>query len=378
MQRDVETLIVGAGPVGLFLAAELRRRGRECMVVDRIAAPGRHSKALAVMPGTLELFGAAGMAQRFVDAGNRIRGMRFVTGRDSAYVEIARLRSPFNFVLILPQWKTQAILEERLRELGVEVCYGHAFRTLQPRGDGYDVDLDTPEGVMRVRARYVAGCDGIGSDVRAAAGIAFDGDTYPYPALLADVRLRSEIPAEEARVHIRSGTVTTMFAMDEELRRVVVIAPRKPLPERADRAWLQAQLAAAGYEAQVLDEPQWSNRFRVHCCVARSMRSGGVFLAGDAVHTHSPVGGQGMNTGLHDAWRLAATLAGDGTPDDYERERLPVARAVVRRTDRLTRALLHPSPLMRAAREWFGPAVLRIKAVQRPVLLALSQLETTV
>jgi 2-polyprenyl-6-methoxyphenol hydroxylase-like FAD-dependent oxidoreductase len=180
-------------------------------------------------------------------------------------------------------------------------------------------------------------------------------------------------------VHVNREGVVTMFPMSGDFRRVVVIAPREALPQSAARDWLQERLQAAGYGDVEIGEPVWSNAFRVHRRIASAMRRGNVFLAGDSVHTHSPVGGQGMNIGLRDAWclaeKLAAVLAQEAPEillDEYERERLPIAKAVLRRTHALTRALAHPHPFMRIARESIAPAFAGFPAVYRPMIRRLS------
>lgn len=378
MER-ADVLIVGAGPVGLFLACELRRRGHDCIVIDRASERPTHSKALAIMPGTLAMFETAGIVNRFVLCANRIDGVRFVTPRRSVYVPFGGLRPPYDFVAILPQWRTQALLETRLLELGGDVRYRHALVQLRQESDGNDALLETPNGTMRVRARYVVGCDGVRSTVREQIGIRFDGKSYPGTVLLADVRVQTAVPEHEARVHVHRGGVVTMFPMSATERRVVVISPEELLPERADRGRLQSRLLRAGYAETSVEEILWSNAFRVHRRLASAMRSANVFLAGDSAHTHSPVGGQGMNIGLHDAWNLAgklsAVLAGEATEtllDRYERERLPVAKGVVRRTDMLTRALVHPHPLMRITRERIAPRVAGLSVVYGPVIRRLS------
>lgn len=384
MER-VETLVVGAGPVGLFLAAELQRRGRECLLIERACAPSAHSKALALMPGTLELFERAGLAGAFVRESNRVDGVRFVTSRRAAFVPFGSIASTYNFVSILPQWKTQRLLESRLRELGGKVAYGHTLVRLQDRGEGADADIDGTGGVRTVRARYVVGCDGVWSTVREQSGIAFEGACYPGTALLADVRVRTAVPVNEARVHVHRSGIVTMFPMSDTLRRIVVIAPREDLPERAARGWLQERLRSAGYDHAEIQEICWSNAFRVQRRIASRMRRGNVFLAGDSAHTQSPVGGQGMNVGLHDAFSLAEKLvsvqsgrAGAWLLDRYEHERLPVAGAVLRRTDLLTRALAHPHPLLRVTREIAAPALAGLPFVYGPMIrrLALTSKKT--
>lgn len=377
--KPVEALIVGAGPVGLFLATELRRRGRDCMLIESATVPSTHSKALAIMPGTLEMFEQAEIADRFVAASNRIDGVRFSTPRRSVYVPFGSIDSRYNYVSILPQWKTQELLEMRLRELGAEALFGHTLTSLQQSADGVEASIETPAGLQIVRARYLIGCDGVRSTVREQIGIDFEGTMYPGTVLLADAVVRTSVPANVAHVSVHSGGVVTMFPMSAAERRVVVIAPREALPDRAQPERLQSRLVAAGYSDVTIDAIEWSNSFRVHRRVASAMRNGRVFLAGDSVHAHSPVGGQGMNVGLRDAWnlasKLAAVLSGEAPEallDLYERERLPVAKSVVRRTDLLTRALADPHPLARLTRERIAPRLARLPLVYGPVIRSLA------
>jgi 2-polyprenyl-6-methoxyphenol hydroxylase-like FAD-dependent oxidoreductase len=380
---DVEVLIAGAGPVGLFLAAELRRRGRTCVVLERNAAPSQYSKALAVMPRTLEIFEMAGIGAEFCSAINRIDGVRFVTPRASAYVAFSTLETTHPYIGILPQYRTEAILAAYLRRLGGDLRYGHEVVSARDTGSSIRATVKTPDKTYDVSAKYLVGCDGVRSTVRQCAGIAFEGGTYPEGALLADVRVATCVPRNEARVHIARHAIVTMFPMNEELRRVVVIAPNEVLPQEATRAWLQQRIAQARFdETAIAGDPAWSSTFRAHYRVARHMRRGNIFLAGDAAHTHSPVGGQGMNIGLHDAWnlgwKLAGVLAGEAREsllDTYEPERLPVAADVVHRTDVLTKALAYPHPLARFARELLAPYVARIPLVNEPLVRELSQLD---
>lgn len=376
---DVEMLVVGAGPAGRFFAAEMHRRGHPCLLIERAAAASTHSKALALMPGTMDLFEQSGVAQAFVSAANRIDGVRFVTPRASVFVPFARMRSRYNYISILPQWKTEELLGVHLQAYGGRIAYGHELVALEQCADGCRATIRGPQGQYTVRARYVIGCDGIHSTVRQQMKIPFEGDTYPGAALLADAHVRTDVPVNEAQVHVDGHGAVTMFPIDTHVRRVVVIAPRERLPDRASREWLQDRLRAAGYGGVLIEEPGASNVFQVHRRIASAMRDGNVFLAGDSVHTHSPVGGQGMNIGLHDAWNLASKLArvldGDAPEallDGYEHERLPVAKGVLRRTDVLTRALAHPNPLLRITRERIVPRIARLPVVYEPVLRRLS------
>ena len=361
-----------------MLALELRRRGRSCALLERLPKPSAHSKALAIMPRTFALFERAGVAQEFARASNAVRRIEFVAWRARCSVDLRGEETPFPALAIVPQWRTQAILETRLRELGGEVRYGCALESFEQDADGVCVRIATSDGHAALNASYLAACDGVHSSIRSASRIAFEGGRYAHGALLADVRFRDPIERDVARVHVMRQGMVTCFPLDARGARIVVVSPGEHLPERADRAWLEERLASAGYEQTRLGaEPVWSGIFHVESRVARAMRHARVVLAGDAAHAHSPVGGQGMNTGLYDAAALAAAFAealdGDqGALARYEAQRLPAARRVVRTVDFLTRALLDPHPLARFARSALAPAAARLHPLHRRIWRSLA------
>jgi 2-polyprenyl-6-methoxyphenol hydroxylase-like FAD-dependent oxidoreductase len=371
-----DVVVSGAGPVGLFLACELQRNGRTCIVLERNAGPSTHSKALAIMPKTLHLFEAAGIAGDFLTAVNRVSSLRFDTPRRSVRVSFADVRTPFPFVSILPQWKTEALLAARLRALGGEVRYGNALEALEARDGGVVARVASSRGAYNVHASYAAGCDGVRSTVRECTGIPFEGISYRQQALLADVRASAGVPPDEAFVHVDRHGMLTLFPISAELRRIVIVAPQETLAGDPSIAWLQSHLDRCALSGTRIDEITWASTFRVHRRIAARMRAGRILLAGDAAHAHSPVGGQGMNTGLHDAFSLALALCAalDGNEnalDGYARERLAAAREVVRRTDFLTRALAHPHPALCVGREFLAPYVIGMPVLRDRMVRAL-------
>jgi 2-polyprenyl-6-methoxyphenol hydroxylase-like FAD-dependent oxidoreductase len=214
--------------------------------------------------------------------------------------------------------------------------------------------------------------------VRQLARIPFRGRTYGEHAVLADVDIDTPVPVDEARVHIDRNGIVTLFPMNERLRRIVVISPHEPLTADISREWLQARIDRVGLSGTIAGDPRWSSVFGVHRRVAQRMRAGNVFLAGDAAHAHSPVGGQGMNVGFEDAWMLAEVLSGvlsgdaaQSSLDRYEALRLPAARAVVRHTDLLLRALAHPNRAIRVGRELLAPYIIRLPLIRDRVVREL-------
>ncbi len=376
--RNTDVVIVGAGPVGLFLACELLRAGHSCLIVERNQTPSTHSKALALMPRTLQLFESAQIVERFLREVNRVSGVRFVTPRRATYVSFAGLPIAYPFVSIVPQWKTEGLLAARVVELGGCILYGHTFERLEQHASGIRAIIGTASGAYTIEARFLAGCDGVHSTVREQASIAFAGRSYAEHAVLADVPVQTDVPLDEARVHIWRSGVLTLFPISAHMRRIVVVAPHERLPQFASRTWLQERIARAHLHNTIAGDPVWTTNFRVHRRVARRLRAGHVFLAGDSAHAHSPVGGQGMNTGLFDAWALARTLSGvlagetpDAALETYEAQRLRVARSVVRRTDLLMQALVHPNPVMCVGRELLTPYVARIPLLRERIVRRL-------
>lgn len=369
-------IVAGAGPAGLFLACELRRRGVECTIVERNAGPSPHSKALAIMPKTMRLFENAGIAQEFAACVNPVHALRLLTPHRSTRIDFAGLKTPFSFVGILPQWKTEELLTRRLIELGGHVRYGHELERLENCDTGVRAIVNANGVRYAVQADYAAGCDGVHSTVRRESQIGFPGKTYHQQAFLADALVKTSVARDEALIHLDRNGMLTLFPISAEIRRIVVVAPRETVPPAPDAQWLQSRVdRCAGLDVRVT-EIAWAGTFHVHRRVAERMRSGNAVLAGDAAHAHSPVGGQGMNTGLHDAFALARALTdalhGDGTAlAAYERERLAAARRVVRKTDALTRALVHPNPVMSVGREYLAPYVIGITAVRERVVRSL-------
>ncbi|GAU65841.1 putative monooxygenase [Streptomyces sp. NBRC 110611] len=299
METEAEVLVVGAGPTGLLLAAELALAGVRTVVVERRTHPQRNSRALNLHPRSLELLDQRGLATRFLAAGRTVPGWQFA----------APLRTPLDFsaldssqphALLLAQSRTEALLEGRARELGVRIHRGHEVTTLEENDDRVEVELRGPNGPVSVRAAYVAGCDGAHSIVRRAAGIAFPGSEESFTAMVGDFATADHTHLDRARQH-------------------GILAAR--------------------------------NATRL----AEHYRSGRLLLAGDAAHTHFPVGAQGLNLGLQDAmnlgWKLAAHIRGWAAPgllDTYHTERHPVGRAVTEGTEAQT--LLVELPLVKRYR----------------------------
>ncbi|RZL08895.1 MAG: pentachlorophenol monooxygenase [Rubrivivax sp.] len=373
---DADVLVVGAGPTGLTLAAALASKGLRALVVDGQAAGDNTSRAAVVHAHTLEALQALDVSPRLVRIGLPV-GRFTVRDCDRILMPITfdHLPTAYPYALMVSQAVTERILRARLAELGGQVRRPCRLTGLAQDDGGVNARLDDGSSL---RARFLVGADGMHSTVREQTGIGFSGGRYEESFVLADVQLSAGVPADEVILYLSPAGMVVTAPLPGGLHRVVATVEQAPQqPELAD---IQALLDERGPQrhrprVQALD---WSSRFRIHHRVADTYRAGRVLLAGDAAHVHSPAGGQGMNTGMLDAMRLAEALTealnGDlHALDRYEAERRPVAQQVVRLADRLTRLATVPSAL-RPVRNLAVAAAAQIPAVRRQLAWRLSGL----
>jgi 2-polyprenyl-6-methoxyphenol hydroxylase-like FAD-dependent oxidoreductase len=379
LPHSTEVLIVGAGPVGLSLAAALRARGVDVLLLDMAAEVAMTSRAAAIHARTLEVLHSIDVSDELVRRGVIVP--RFtVRDRDRALltIDFDGLPTPYPYTLMLPQNVTEDVLTGRLAELGGRVHRPYELARLEQDGAGVTA---TMAGGETVRASYVVGADGMHSAVRDQAAIGFVGDVYGQSFVLADVHLEGELGDREVMLYFAPAGLLVVAPLPGGRHRIVATAD--VAPEHPDRDDIQALLDARGPQTRParVKDVVWSSRFRVHHRLAERYREGRVFLAGDAAHVHSPAGGQGMNTGIQDAVALAARLAGvlrdgadEGSLDGYEAQRRPVAADVVAFTDRMTRVATVNRSLARRIRNATLRVLNRIPAVRRNLALNLSEL----
>jgi 2-polyprenyl-6-methoxyphenol hydroxylase-like FAD-dependent oxidoreductase len=373
---DTDVLVVGAGPTGLALAASLVARGIATTVVDRAPEGANTSRAAVVNARTLEVLEHLDVARRLVKEG--VQAPLFTIrdrGRTLIPIDFSDLETEYPYSLMVPQSTTERLLLERLVELGGAVLRPKTVTAIAQDADGVTATLD--DGGV-IRARYAVGADGIHSIVRERAGIGFEGGVYEDSFVLADVRLAGDVPHDEVVLFWASAGLTVVAPLPDGVYRIV--APVTEAPEEPSRSFVQEILdTRVGSGRFVVTDVIWGSRFRIHHRVADTYRAGRLLLAGDAAHVHSPAGGQGMNLGIQDAVALAEALAAvlsgepDNVLDDYSAARRPIAKSVVKMTDRLTRLATMP----RAARPIRNTAISivgRLPAVRRALARQLSGL----
>jgi 2-polyprenyl-6-methoxyphenol hydroxylase-like FAD-dependent oxidoreductase len=375
---QVQVLVVGAGPTGLALAAQLAAHGVRPRLIDRGADRARESRALAIQPRTLEVLAGLGITDQLVDRGNPAVQLRLhARGRQVAVpmFDLGLEDTAHPHLLFLSQAEPERILEEHLTAAGVNVERQVELVDLTQTPDAVMARLhhhgDAGHREELLAARYVVGCDGAGSTVRDQAGIRFEGGSYPQTFVLADTDADG-IEPDAAHVFLTEAGMLFFFPLvrPASWRMLVMRPPADPTPPHAavDLAGVQAIADAYTAGSVRLRDPVWMTNFRLHHRAATSYRARRVFLAGDAAHIHSPAGAQGMNTGIQDAvnlaWKLAHTLHNGhddpGLLDTYQQERAPIGRTVLRFTDRAFTIATATNLLTKLARTRLAPALIRL------------------
>lgn len=367
-------LIVGAGPVGLCLANELARYGVPFRLIEKRPEASKTSKALGIHARSLEMLEDMGVVDRFIERGLKVHAIRFYAeGKELTHVNLSEVDSPFNFTLDLPQNLTEALFIERLAEQGHKVERYVELTDLLPDDEGVTVTLQKKGGVIeKPRYDYVIGCDGAHSAVRKLLDLPFEGDAYPEHFVLADVQINSNLAVDEMHMFFHGDGFMILFPMRGNRFRVIATVADEAEPQ-LDEDYFQQLMDARTQRQTIISDGVWFSNFRIHHRMVTDYRVGRVFLAGDAAHIHSPAGGQGMNTGMQDAYNLAWKLAllHHGKGDllaSYSPERLPVGKEVVELTDRMTKMATLKNAVGAAIRNRLLPIVASLGVVQHKMV----------
>jgi len=389
-RQNTDVLIVGAGPTGLVLGLWLTHMGVSVRIVDQTAEPGTTSRALAVQARTLELYSQLGLADTVVARGREVLGANFwVSGRKVARFplgDVGNDLSPFPYAVIYPQDEHERLLIERLAEAGVDVERRTGLVSFEDAGDRVIARLKRDDGSEETcEASYIAGCDGARSTVRETLKIGFQGGAYQHLFYVADVEASGPVMDGEIHVGLDQTDFLAMFPLKADGHARLVGTVREEA-EREDETLSYDDVSRRVVEWLRLkvERVNWFSTYRVHHRVADHFRKGRAFILGDAAHIHSPVGGQGMNTGIGDAvnlaWKLAAVLHGRASAsilDSYEPERIAFARRLVATTDRAFTGVTSRGAIARLVRLHLAPLLFpplfRFAAVRRFMFRTVSQ-----
>jgi 2-polyprenyl-6-methoxyphenol hydroxylase-like FAD-dependent oxidoreductase len=383
-------LIVGAGPTGLALAVWLTKLGIRVRIIDKTAEAGTTSRAVGVQARTLELYRQVGLSEAVVEGGVKVAGANLWVGRArAARVPLGRMGeglSPFPYVLMYPQDVHERMLIDRLEELGVNVERRTELVRFDQDAQSVRAVLRRPDGSEEVcNAAYLAGCDGARSAVREALATGFPGGTYSGLFYVADVDATGPAANGEIHVELDQADFLAVFPL-KGTGRLRLIGPihweadrqREPtFDDVRERAVENLKLTIA--------RVNWFSTYHVHHRVATRFRDRRVFLVGDAAHVHSPVGGQGMNTGIGDAvnlsWKLAAVMHGGARESllaSYELERIGFARRLVATTDRAFTLVTKQGRFARWVRTrlfpLLAPVPFRLPTLRRSLFRTISQI----
>ena len=355
-------LIAGAGPVGLTAALELERRGFSPRIIDCAEGPAGESRALGIHARTLKILEPSGMTERLLAVGNKVTRFRFMEQAETlGTLDLSKLDDRFAYVLVVPQAETERLLIDALAERGVAVEWNTSFVSSKLDGTKIHAQIaSSGEQEESFSADVLIGADGSHSAVRKAAGIAFDGEGFPAEFGLADVRHRDPIPLDEACARFLEDVTLARFPMGPHVCRYVGTREDilKLLPGE-----------------NPIEEVLWESNFHISFRHVARYQEGQVFLAGDAAHVHSPVGGRGMNLGIEDAAWLA-WLIETGQTERYTSDRLPVAHEVIRFTKMQTKQLLARGPAANFVRRHVAPMMLKVPAIQRAAVRRLTGRDT--
>ncbi len=389
-KSDTDVLIIGAGPTGLVLALWLTRLSVRVRIVDKTAEPGTTSRALAVQARTLEFYNQIGIADEVVERGRKtIAANLWVAGKRAAHVVLGEMGvglSPFPYALVFPQDEHERLLVERLGECGVQVERQTELLKFEDTAGGVIAYLQRSNGEQEIcEAAYIAGCDGAHSTIRQALQIGFAGGIYAHLFYVADVQASGATMNGELHIALDRTDFLVVFPLKcEGQARLVGTLRQEAEHQQQDLSWNDVSRRVLEWISIDVERVNWFSTYRVHHRVAAHFRQGRAFLLGDASHIHSPVGGQGMNTGIGDAvnlaWKLAAVVQGRADAsllDSYEPERIAFARRLVATTDRAFTAVTSSGAMARLIRLRIVPLLLAplyaLKTARRLMFLTVSQ-----
>jgi len=384
---NVDVLIVGAGPTGLTMACELLRHGITPRIIDKALAPTDKSKAFAIHPRTLELLDNIGIVDTFLSQGNVCNAFdMYDRGEPLANVAFDSLESKYPFVLMLAQSDTEKILYEHLKTYGIEVERETELKKIKQTDGDVEATLTTQYGSSEIMScKYLVGCDGAHSRTRHQLNLDFKGAPYPNYWLLADCDLDWKYPMFHLSIFIHPTGVTAYFPLKSDRGRLMFELADAPIKEEMALPIMDdvhRLMEERGIEYNNVSNPNWLAYFKLHHRMVDRYGYGRVFLCGDSAHIHSPLGGQGMNTGIQDAynlaWKLALVLKGKSPEtllDSYNTERHRIGEEVVSLADTATKMATIHNPVLSAIRNKMMGFLSKITPVQEKIVSTLTQLE---
>jgi len=409
MNFDTDVLVLGAGPVGKTLANELVRHGVTPRIVDRAAGIREVSKAMILHVRTQEVLDRVGVTARLAEQSQPLTDVVVhAYGKHIGAWDLDGIDSVFRHPLIIGQHRTQRALLELLESRGVDVEWNSEAISIEMNAEGVTTQLKVTDPATRavsdqtIRSRYIVGCEGSNSLVRRSLNFSFEGERYTGEQFIqADCRIRWALPRGRSYLFLTAVGYMMVIEFPDDVVRIFISLPDAPNAAGAREAATQLGAVEAANEQPTLDEirhhltalsgyacelsdPVWLARYRTSHRYTNHFGQGRAFIAGDAAHVHVPIGGQGMNTGIQDAfnlgWKLAGVVKGELQPEvleSYHAERHPVAESLIKGTNFAYTGILHPSEARQFAARLFGPFLIRNERVQEFMRSTLEELKVS-
>ena len=381
--KSCDVLVVGAGPVGLFCANELSRHGLSCRIIDKKSSLSDKSKALGLHIRTLDVFEDTGFIADILEQGYQVHGALFKQkNRVLANLTFADIEANRHFLIDLPQDKTERILYEGLLEKGLHVEWNTALTGLVQKKNGIVAELTDSLGkVEQLNASWLIACDGPHSAVRHLLQMEFLGAPYKENWWLADLYISWDLPADRMIIYPTAYGPLACFPMGEQRYRLVMTAPPQHDGDPTFKE-IVTEFKRRSADKAILSAPLWITKFYLHHRQIEHYRQENVFVAGDAAHIHSPMGGQGLNTGIQDiynlVWKLAMVhkkQAKQSLLDTYHLERYPVGKAVLKKTDVMTKMILIKNPFLIRLRNWVMSLTMSIPTIKNKLARDIAELD---
>jgi 2-polyprenyl-6-methoxyphenol hydroxylase-like FAD-dependent oxidoreductase len=386
--KNVDVLIAGAGPTGLTLACDLVRRGLTVALLDQAPAPSETSRAITVHARTLELLEPLALAAPLLERGKTVGGVTvWAGGEPIVKAELDELDSRFKHVLLVSEAALEALLADKLAELGGSVERGAKLVSFRQDGTGVTAQIERGEGdVQPLRAAWLVGCDGKDSTVRRALELEFESEATDDDLAIADVKVAWDMRDDRVHAFFAETGVVVCFPMGGDRYRVIASLPPEAREKKADPTIddLQTLFALHTSANARLSDATWLTRLRTRSRQVQRYRDDRVLLAGDAAHTHGPLGGQGINAGIQDAvnlgWKLALVHRGDARGlllDTYHEERHAAGRAALKAADVAAKIASVKSTPIKIARAELGRFLGSLEVVQQRVAKEVADLSTS-
>lgn len=361
-------LIVGAGPSGLMMACALARHNISFRIIDKKSEPTKGSNATWIQTRTLEILEIMGMVDGFLKRGHICEGINFYAQGEHLFTfPLKQVDSNYPFILMLPQRETEHLLQNKLEKSHIEVERATELIDIQKIRDGVHSTVRRSNGELEeIKSDWVIACDGANSVVRQKCHLAFSGEDLSEQFMVADAKMSSYLPTNEIHIFFDKGTVFpekgtlfSAFPWGENNYRLsanlYLSHPRITFTAQE----VKEVVADRTYGNYIVESVNWITPFWIHGRMVNELCSDRIFLVGDAAHIHSPVGGQGMNTGLQDAfnlaWKLALVIQGKAQPlllDTYSIERSPVIKNIVEKTEFFTKKMLFDQTFLGQLKKW--------------------------